>query len=95
VSSVGNRLGIPPIPDIENPEISSQRLQEDPSITCLSGQWLKPLAIRDVYEIRKVNGPLLAIFVYGGMSHWQDYVEMAMIGTMMMMTTMTMMIVHR
>jgi dihydroorotate dehydrogenase len=81
VSSVGNRLGIPPIPDIENPEISSQRLQDDPSVTCLSGQWLKPLAIRDVYEIRKLNGPLVAICGYGGMSHWQDYVEMVMLGT--------------
>jgi dihydroorotate dehydrogenase len=80
VSSVGNRLGVPPIPDIENPTMSSQRLQTDPSITCLSGQWLKPLAIRDVYEIRKLNGPQVSICGYGGMSHWQDYVQMAMYG---------------
>ena len=60
VSSVGNRLGIPPIEDIDNPEISSQRLQVDPSVVCLSGKWLKPLALRDVYEIRKTNGPLVS-----------------------------------
>jgi len=91
VSSVGNRLGIPPISDIENPLDSSQRLQVDPSVTCLSGQWLKPLALRDVYEIRNLNGPLVAVCGYGGMSHWQDYVEMAMLGADMVgMVTETM-----
>jgi dihydroorotate dehydrogenase len=91
VSGVGNRLGIPPIDDIENPSGSSQRLQVDPSVTCLSGQWLKPLALRDVYEIRQLNGPLVSVCGYGGMSHWQDYVEMAMLGADMVgMVTETM-----
>lgn len=80
VSSVGNRLGIPPIPDINNPTLSSQRLQEEPSVTCLSGPWLKPLALRDVYEIRRFNGPLVSVCGLGGMSRWKDYVEMTMMG---------------
>ncbi len=80
VSSVGNRLGIPPIPDINNPKLSSQMLQDEPSVTCLSGPWLKPLALRDVYEIRKFNGPLVSVCGYGGMSKWRDYIEMTMMG---------------
>ncbi len=80
VSSVGNRLGIPPIANIEDPTSSSHRLQVDPSMTCLSGSWLKPLALRDIYEIRRLNGPFVSVCGYGGMSHWQDYVEMAMLG---------------
>ncbi|HGY55332.1 MAG TPA: hypothetical protein ENK44_06515 [Caldithrix abyssi] len=80
VSSVGNRLGMPPIPDIENPLASPIRLQKNPSLTDLTGPWLKPLALRDVYEIRLLNGSQAAICGYGGMSNWKDYVEMIMFG---------------
>ncbi len=80
VSSVGNRLGMPPIADIEDPLQSSIRLQKDPSITDLTGPWLKPLALRDVYEIRKLNGPEGAICGYGGISKWKDFVEMILVG---------------
>ena len=80
VSSVGNRLGMPPIADIENPLASPFRLQKNPSLTTLSGPWLKPLALRDVYEIRRFNGPDVAICGYGGMSVWQDFVEMILTG---------------
>jgi dihydroorotate dehydrogenase/NAD-dependent dihydropyrimidine dehydrogenase PreA subunit len=80
VASVGDRLGMPPIADIENPLQSPIRLQKDQSITDLTGPWLKPLALRDVYEIRKLNGPERAVCGYGGMSNWKDYVEMMLVG---------------
>ncbi len=80
VSSVGNRVGIVSVPDIERPFGNPQHLQKDFGISCLSGQWLKPLALLDVYEIRKVNGPDFSICGYGGMSHWKDYIEMTMVG---------------
>lgn len=80
VSSVGNRLGIPPITDIENPLESSQRLNVDNGLATLSGPWLKPLALRDVYEIRQLVGPECPIIGYGGMANWKDYLEMVMIG---------------
>ena len=80
VSSVGNRLGISPILDIENPLQSTHRLQKDIGLTTLSGPWLKPLALRDVYEIRELNGPEPAICGYGGMSNWKDFIEMTLMG---------------
>jgi len=80
VSSVGNRMGIPPILDIENPLEAPQRLQKDYGMNCLSGPWLKPIALKDVYEIRKLNGPERVLCGYGGMSNWKDYIEMTMTG---------------
>ena len=79
VSSVGNRLGVPPL-NLEDPLINSQRSQIDNGMTCLSGPWLKPLALRDVFEIRKYCGPEPTVCGYGGMSKWKDYVEIIMSG---------------
>ncbi len=79
VASVGNRLGVPPI-NIENPLESSQRLNIDNGLTTLSGPWLKPLALRDVYEIRTLNGANYPLIGYGGMTNWKDYLEMVMVG---------------
>ncbi len=82
VASVGNRLGVPPI-NIENPFESTQRLNIDNGLTTLSGSWLKPLALRDVYEIRTLNSGNYPIIGYGGMSNWKDYLEMIMMGANM------------
>jgi len=79
VSSNGNRLGIPPI-DLEAPEKSCYHLQEEISMSCYASKWLKPLAQRDVYEIRKVNGPEIFILANGGITNWRDAVEMLMCG---------------
>ncbi|MEN8191713.1 MAG: 4Fe-4S binding protein [Bacteroidota bacterium] len=80
VASVGNRMGIPPVLDIENPLQTSQRLQNDYGMNCLTGPWLKPLALKDVYEIRTLNGPEPVLCGYGGMSNWKDYIEMVLMG---------------
>ena len=79
VVSVANRLGIPPI-NIHNPKQSVYSLQREPSMSCLSGPWIKPLALRDVYEIRKLVGPEYVVVGSGGVSTFQDAVEMSMAG---------------
>jgi len=79
VGSTANRLGIPPI-NLEHPERSSYLLQDEISISCYSNSWLKPLAQRDTYEIRKLNGQEHYIMATGGITNWRDAVEMIMCG---------------
>ena len=79
VGSNANRLAIPPI-DIWNPKQAIYHLQKEVSLSCMSGPWAKPLALRDVYEIRKRNGPGVRTTATGGVETWQDAVEMAFLG---------------
>ena len=79
VGGTGNRLGIPPV-NIGNPAQSVYELQEEISMSCFSGAWLKPLALRDTYEIRKHNGPKPFIMATGGICKWQDAAEMILCG---------------
>lgn len=80
VGSAGNRLGIPPI-NIDQPGSSSYHLQDEISMSCYSNAWLKPLAQRDTFEIRKMNGPDPIICATGGITNWRDAVEMVMCGS--------------
>ena len=79
VGSNANRLAIPPI-DIWNPKQSVYHLQEEVSMSCMSGPWVKPLALRDIFEIRKRNGRGVRAIATGGCESWQDAVEMAYFG---------------
>jgi NADPH-dependent glutamate synthase beta subunit-like oxidoreductase/dihydroorotate dehydrogenase/Pyruvate/2-oxoacid:ferredoxin oxidoreductase delta subunit len=79
VGSTGNRLGVPTI-DLSRPTKSNFTLQDQITIGCHSGAWLKPLAQRDTYEIRKVNGDDYFITATGGITNWQDAVEMVLCG---------------
>ena len=79
VGGTANRLGIPPI-NLENPSAAAYHLQDEISMSCHSGAWLKPLALRDTYEIRKVNGSEPKIMAAGGIRTWRDAVEMVMCG---------------
>ncbi len=79
VSGSGNRLGMPPI-DLENPGKALYHLQEEISMTCFNGGWLKPVAQRDTYEMRKIAGPHVAIFATGAIRSAKDAIEMAMCG---------------
>lgn len=47
---------------------------------CHCGKWLKPLAQRDTYEIRKVCGMDAPIMAAGGITDWRDAVEMILCG---------------
>jgi len=79
VGSNANRLAFPPV-DIWNPTQSIIHLQQQVSLTCLSGPWAKPLAMRDIFEIRKRNGSGVRAVATGGVESWQDAVEMAYYG---------------
>ena len=79
VGSVANRLGIPDI-DIDNPMGTIYRLQDNITLGCLSGPWLRPLALRDVYEIRYFLGADAFIFGSGGVSDLQSAVQQIMVG---------------
>lgn len=79
VGGTGNRLGIPDL-DLDNPEKAIYHLQDEASMSCYCGSWLKPLAQRDTYEIRKVNGMEPKIMAAGGITNWKDAVEMVLCG---------------
>ena len=79
VGGTGNRMGIPPI-NLEHPEKAFYHLQDEVSMSCHCGSWLKPLAQRDTYEIRKVCGKEPPIMAAGGIRDWKDAVEMVMCG---------------
>ena len=79
VCSVANRLGIPPI-DIWNYKKPIYNLQGENTMGCLSGPWIKPLALRDVFEIRKLVGPAPHLIGTGGVASMEDAVEMMMCG---------------
>lgn len=79
VSATGNRLALPEF-DIHNPSAGPFHLQDEPSMACLSGGWLKPLALRDVFEIRKRVGPAPRILGCGGVCNHVDAVQMMMCG---------------
>jgi NADPH-dependent glutamate synthase beta subunit-like oxidoreductase/dihydroorotate dehydrogenase len=79
VGGTANRLAIPPF-DIYNPGKSPFKLQKELSMTCYSGEWIKPLALRDVYEMRKLNGPKPIIVGAGGIRNFRDVVEMTLMG---------------
>lgn len=80
VGGTSNRMAIPPI-DIEgDPSKAPYHLQDEISMSCHCSSWVKPLALRDCYEIRKVNGPEPKIMQAGGVRTWSDAIEMSMCG---------------
>jgi dihydroorotate dehydrogenase/Pyruvate/2-oxoacid:ferredoxin oxidoreductase delta subunit len=79
VGNTANRLGIPNI-DIRNPLGTIYRLQENITLGCISGPWLRPLALRDTYEMRSLLGPEPFIFGAGGVADLQSAVEQIMVG---------------
>jgi len=79
VGGAANRLGVPPV-DIYNPRGGMYRLQKEPSMSCLSGPWIRPLAFRDIYEIRKAAGANVCVTGTGGIVTLHDVVMAAMCG---------------
>ncbi|MCP4395897.1 MAG: hypothetical protein GY801_01105, partial [bacterium] len=56
VCGTANHLGVPPL-NIYNLDNVVYRLQKDLSLGCLSGPWIRPLALRDVLQMRQSCGP--------------------------------------
>ncbi len=79
VGTTANRLAIPEF-DIHNPDSGPFRFQDQPSMACFSGGWLKPLALRDVFEIRKKVGPTSCVLGTGGVRNHVDAIQMIMCG---------------
>jgi dihydroorotate dehydrogenase/Pyruvate/2-oxoacid:ferredoxin oxidoreductase delta subunit len=79
VSGVANRLGIAPI-DIWNYKKPIYNLQGQNTMGCMSGPWIRPLAMRDVFEMRKLLGPVPHINGTGGIASMPDAVQMMMCG---------------
>ena len=79
VSGTANRLGVPPL-DIYDLDNTIYRLQDGLSLGCLSGPWIRPLALRDVHQMRLANGAECPIIGTGGVVDFEDAVEMCMCG---------------
>lgn len=79
VAATANRLAIPEF-DIHDPGRGPFQFQVEPSMACFSGGWLKPLALRDVFEIRKKVGSVPCILGTGGVRNYVDAVQMMMCG---------------
>jgi len=79
VGTTANRLAIPEF-DIRRPTAGPFRLQGEPSMACFSGRWIKPLALRDVFEMRTSVGPEPCILGTGGVGTYVDAVQMMMCG---------------
>jgi len=79
VGSNANRLAIPPI-NLDDPTRSDYFLQKEVGMACMNGEWLKPLGLRDVYSMRRLVGEPPRLTATGGVTTWQDAVEMMMCG---------------
>ena len=79
VGNVANRLGIPAI-DILDPLGTIYRLQDSITLGCISGPWLRPLALRDTYEMRLAVGAEPFVIGAGGVSDLQSAVQQIMVG---------------
>ena len=79
VGGTANRLGIPDI-DITNPMETIYRLQSNITLGCLSGSWVRPLALRDIYEMRSIVGPDPVLLNSGGIRDLSSAVEHIMLG---------------
>jgi dihydroorotate dehydrogenase/NAD-dependent dihydropyrimidine dehydrogenase PreA subunit len=79
VGTTANRLAIPEF-DIHDPRHGPFQFQIEPSVACFSGGWVKPLALRDVFEIRKKVGSVSCILGTGGVRNYVDAVQMMMCG---------------
>ena len=79
VGGNANRLGIPPV-NLDDPTSSQYYLQKEIGMACLCGGWIKPLALKDVYSMRRNLGPEAVLTATGGVSTWRDAVEMVMCG---------------
>lgn len=79
VGGTANRLGVMPF-DIERPKDAVERLQKEPSVACLSGRWLLPLALRDVFELRRALGEGPGVCGFGGVWGHREAVQMILMG---------------
>ena len=79
VGTAANRLAIADF-DVDHVDQGPYHLQNEPTLACFSGPWIKPLALRDVYEMRKKCGPHTCILGTGGIAGPGDAIQMIQCG---------------
>ena len=79
VGGTATRLGIPDF-DIRDPGGTIYRLQDGLTLGCLSGPWLRPLALRDTYEMRRALAKDAVVIASGGISDLRSAVQQIMAG---------------
>jgi NADPH-dependent glutamate synthase beta subunit-like oxidoreductase/dihydroorotate dehydrogenase len=79
VGTTANRLAIHHV-NLDEPTRSPVLLQEEVSMHCMCSSWVHPLGLRDVYEIRRLNGPGVMITGTGGVTDWKSAAEMVLCG---------------
>jgi NADPH-dependent glutamate synthase beta subunit-like oxidoreductase/dihydroorotate dehydrogenase len=79
VGTTANRLAIHHV-NLDDPTRSPVLLQEEVSMHCMCSSWVHPLGLRDVYEIRRLNGPGVMITGTGGVTDWRSAAEMVLCG---------------
>jgi len=80
VGHSGNILGIPDI-DIYRPQESIYRLQDQITLGCISGPWIRPLALKATFEIRGALGPEGFVIGSGGVNDLESAVQQIMVGS--------------
>ena len=80
VGIAGNMLGIPDI-DVRHPMESIYRLQNEITLGCISGPWIRPYALRATYHLRKALGPKEFIIGSGGVVDMETAVQQIMVGS--------------
>ena len=79
VGTTANRLAIHHV-NLDDPTRSPVLLQEEVSMHCMCSSWVHPLGLRDVYEIRRLNGSDVKITGTGGVTDWKSAAEMFLCG---------------
>jgi len=80
VGHSGNILGIPDI-DIRHPKDSIYRLQDQITLGCISGPWIRPIALRATHQIRSALGAEGFVIGSGGVSDLESAVQQIMVGS--------------
>jgi formate dehydrogenase major subunit len=65
---------------MDNPTVSTVLLQDEVSMHCMCSDWVHPLGLRDVYEIRRLNGPDILISGTGGIKDCRTSAQMLLCG---------------
>ncbi|OGJ88368.1 MAG: hypothetical protein A2268_05670 [Candidatus Raymondbacteria bacterium RifOxyA12_full_50_37] len=79
VGGTANRLAIHHV-DLDNPIRSPIALQDEISMQCMCSEWVHPLGLRDIYEIRKLNGEGVIITGAGGIRDWKSGAQALLCG---------------
>jgi len=80
VGHSGNLLGIPDI-DVHRPMESIYHLQDQITLGCISGPWIRPIALRSTYQMRTALGPDAFVIGSGGVTDMESAVQQIMVGS--------------